>query len=551
MRAVLIIGAGLAGLSAAITLAEGGRKSVLISALPAERAQSVMAEGGINAALDTYGQGDSPEQHFEDTMAAGCGLADPNAVRAMTAEAPEIVEKLAKLGVAFNRTAEGKLDQRYFGGQEKRRTVFAQSSTGKQVTAALIQRARYWESRGMIERRDHHALLDLVMTEDGACAGCILRDGHSGETGVCLGPVLLCCGGLNGLFGKTTGTVQNTGGAAAAAFAAGVPCANLEMIQYHPTTAAISGKRALISEAARGEGGRLFLLRGDAPWYYMEELYPKFGSLMPRDVVSRETARLCREYGQETAWLDMTGITAGAFEEKLADLRAFCREFLHLDPKTAPIPVYPGIHYFMGGLYVDALHRTPARHLYAAGECACQYHGANRLGGNSLLGALRGGRQAARTILAGETEDDVLSPPEQAAAQWRQKLREIEGRCGACSCAAGEQCLAQTMRAALGIERSEETLRAGAEALAALAEELRRGRDSRVRPEEQLALERRVDLAAAMTESARERKESRGAHWRRDFPERRDADFQKTTLACRRDGKTEIAFAEIPKEEST
>lgn len=546
MKPVVIIGAGIAALSAALTLAEAGRQSILVSSMPAERAQSVMAEGGINAAIDTCKEGDSVEQHFADTMAAGCFLADPNAVRALTEEAPKVVRWLCDLGVAFNRRENGAIDLRYFGGQKKRRTAFAQSSTGKQITAALVQRARYWESRGIIRQYDHHELMDLVMDGQGGCAGCIVRDEYSKKFEILPGAVLLCSGGMNGLFGKTTGTTRNTGAATAAAFARGVACANLEMIQYHPTTAAISGKRALISEAARGEGGRLFVLRGGERWYYMEELYPELKNLMPRDIVSRETERVCRENGADTAWLDLTGLNEQVFSEKLSDLKTFCLEFLHLDPVKEPIPVYPGIHYFMGGVYVDDAHRTGMEHLYAAGECACQYHGANRLGGNSLLGAAFGGMRAARTILAASDEGGRM--PSGAGDDFFASLREIEQRKEECSCAAGEKRLAEIMNGCMGIVRREETLGRGAEKLQELAQTLRRGKDPRTDAAQQLQLQRRVELAAAMVESARARKESRGAHWRTDYPARDDVQFQKTTLARKGAAGAEITFAEIPKE---
>ena len=549
MRAVIIIGAGIAGLSAAIALAEQGQRSVLVSALPSERAQSVMAEGGINAALDTKGQGDSVEEHFRDTIRSGGGLSDPTAVRALTEGAPALVRSLAALGVAFNRTAAGEIDLRYFGGQKKQRTAFAQSSTGKQITAALIAEARKWESRGLIARRPHHQLLELARDGAPRCAGAVVLDEYGGGMEFLPGPVLLAAGGLNGLFGKTTGTLQNTGAATAAAFAAGAACANLEMIQYHPTTTAISGKRALISEAARGEGGRLFVLRGGERWYYMEERCPELGNLMPRDVVSRETERACRETGQETAWLDMSGVSAAAFEEKLSDLRSFCREFLHLDPQSAPIPVYPGIHYFMGGVYVDEAHRATLRGLYAAGECACQYHGANRLGGNSLLGAAFGGRRAARTLLD-ERAQWEHAPAEEAAAlsPLRAALAEIEQRAGDCSCAAAQLRLAEIMNGCMGIRRCEADLAEGERALSVLEASLRAGRDDGAGAAAQLLLERRVALAKAMVKSARARKESRGAHCRTDYPDRCDAQFQKTTVARQRGGTTAVEFAPIPKE---
>lgn len=546
MRPVIIVGAGIAGLAAAITLAEQGCGSILVSSMPSVRAQSVMAEGGINAALNTAGQDDSTKEHFRDTMAAGCDLADPNAVRALTEGAPEVVRRLASLGVAFNRTAAGELDLRYFGGQKKKRTAFAQSSTGKQIVAALTQEARKWEAKGLIHRRSHHQLQKLLVTGENECTGCIILDDNTESCEILSGTVLLATGGLNGLFGKTTGSTQNTGAATALAYTAGAACANLEMIQYHPTTTPFSGKRVLISEAARGEGGRLFLWRSGERWYFMEEKYPELKNLMPRDVVSREIEQVCREGGQEHAWLDMTGIGSAVWEEKLGDLREFCTEFLHLDPKKEYVPVYPGIHYFMGGLYVDEYHRTTVRRLYAAGECACQYHGANRLGGNSLLGAAFGGAKAAKTMLQEsggrtETQGDVLE-------QFERDMAEIHMRREHVSCAKAERRLAGIMNGCLGIRRCEAALADGAQQLAALRALLAAGRDEAVPPWEQWLLAQRLTLAEAVIESARARKESRGAQYRTDYPERDDAQFCKTTVARCKNGGAEIRFADIPKE---
>ena len=549
MKAVWIIGAGVAGLSAALTLARHGQESVLVSSAPSVRAQSVMAEGGINAALDTKGQGDSMEEHFRDTMEAGCGLADPNAVRALTEGAAEVVRTLARLGVAFNRTEGGALDLRYFGGQKKKRTAFAQSSTGRQVMAALIQEARRWEDRGLIRRKDHHEVVKYLTRGQNECTGCIILDKYTKSCEILSGTGLLASGGLNGLFGRTTGAVQNTGAAAAAAYLAGAACANLEMIQYHPTTAAISGKRALLSEAARGEGGRLFVLRDGSRWYYMEEKYPELKNLMPRDVVSRETEAVCRECGQDTAWLDLTGVDKEVLSERLGDLTEFCREFLHRDPRREPIPVYPGIHYFMGGLYVDAAHRTTLRGLYAAGECACQYHGANRLGGNSLLGAIFGGYTAAQTILRDIPLPEMCAAEaEKAAEDWRALCGAVAARREIVSCAAAEAELSRILNGCLGIRRQEVSLHAGAAALAELTARVRAGWDREAGAARQYALEAQLSLAAAMVESALARKESRGAHFRTDFPRRDDARYQKTTVARWKGGSAEITFEPIAKE---
>ena len=546
MKPVIIIGAGIAGLIAAVTLAQRGQRSILVSTMPSERAQSVMAEGGINAALDTKGEGDSPEEHFADTLRVGCDLADPNAVRALTEGAKEMVLWLSSLGVAFNRTEQGTLDLRYFGGQKKQRTAFAQSSTGKQIASALIQEAHKWEAQGRIVRMNHHSMVNIAVNGQKECTGCIIRDNYTNCCQFLSGNVLLASGGMNGLFGKTTGTTQNTGAATAVAFAAGAACANLEMIQYHPTTTPISGKRALISEAARGEGGRLFVWRDGEKWYFMEEKYPELKNLMPRDVVSRESVMACEETGEEQVWLDMTGIDEQIFAKKLSDLRDFCLEFLNIDPKKEYIPVYPGIHYFMGGLYVDAAHRTTLSGLYAAGECACQYHGANRLGGNSLLGAAFGGKRAAETILK---EALVFESADEAALKaYQEKLQGIENRTQAISCKKVEQKLTTCMKACMGIRRCEETLKQGAQTLSALEKMLAEGKDAYASAEEKQLLLEKIQLAQAMVESARARKESRGAQWRSDYPERKDDSFRKTTVARRKNDHFEIVFEDIPKE---
>ncbi|MDO4615095.1 MAG: FAD-binding protein, partial [Lachnospiraceae bacterium] len=398
---VQIVGAGLAGLSAAITLAEHNIRCQLISQYPSERAQSVMAEGGINGALNTMGDEDAPSFHFSDTMRAGCDLADREAVRGLTEAAPGIIRDLQRLGVPFNMSDEEIL-LRPFGGQKKRRTAYARSSTGKIIMTALIDEARKYEAAGMIRRYSHHECCSLLL-EGELCRGVVIRDLHRAdqESLTLEGPVILACGGLNGLFpGRTTGTTANTADAAAMLFSQGVLFGNLEMIQYHPTTIGIPGKRCLVSEAARGEGGRLYVMRDGEPWYFMEEKYPELGNLMPRDVVAREMYFVTRDPAcGSQVYLDMHHLSKEVWEKRLPDLRKEIIHYLSLDPVRDPVPVDPGIHYFMGGIHVDRGHRTNYGNLYAAGECCDQYHGANRLGGNSMLGAIYGGRTAAETLL--------------------------------------------------------------------------------------------------------------------------------------------------------
>ena len=274
-KTMIIVGAGLAGLAAALKAAKEGFDVKLISSFPSERAQSVMAEGGINAALDTQKEGDSPKQHYEDTVNAGCGLADPNAVWNMTQAAPNLVRWLHRIGVQFNTCGFDEIDLRNLGGQKKKRTAFAKSDTGKQLMTAMIDAVRQKEAEGSVERFSHHSFQTLLI-HNGICLGCQIRDDYAGETLQLAGnAVIIASGGINGLFGDTTGSLANTGEVTAELFRLGIPMANLEMIQFHPTTVELGGKRMLISEAARGEGGRLFAYKNGIPWYFMEERYPE------------------------------------------------------------------------------------------------------------------------------------------------------------------------------------------------------------------------------------------------------------------------------------
>ena len=523
MERIKIIGAGLAGLSAAITLAEKGYKSTLISLQPSERAQSVMAEGGINGASNTMGENDSPAQHAADTLKAGVDLADPAAVQDLAEHAPEIHQWLVNLGAPLHRK-DGKLILRNFGGQKKKRTAYAQSSTGKVLMTALIDECRKYEASGVIHRLSHHEFLSLILREE-RCEGVWVRDSYTGASFALTGPVIFAAGGLNGFFpGMTTGTTANSGDAAAILFSQGVAFANLEFIQYHPTTVRIPGKRMLISEAARGEGGRLFIYRNGTPWYFMEEKYPELGNLMPRDVVSREMFRLTRESGEQV-YLDLCGLSRQTWKEKLADLREEIQYYLALDPAKEPVPVSPGIHYFMGGIHVDRDHRTNLPGLYAAGECACQYHGANRLGGNSTLGAIYGGMTASKTAAA-EQEPVSAEIPADSEPSWLPNLPVFANR------------LRDVLLSGLGILRDENSLNAALEQL----ERLPRSENS--------TDEIRRLLGRAMLLSARERRESRGAHTRTDFPQRDDEQFRKTTVVTLQDGEIRLCYEPIGKDGS-
>lgn len=528
MSRINIIGAGLAGLSAAITLAESGTECNLFSLQPSERAQSVLAEGGINGALNTMGEDDTVAEHYNDTLRGGVFMADPNAVHNLTSGAPGIIRWLEGLGVPFNMSG-GELILRNFGGQKKKRTAYARSSTGKIIMSAVIDEARKYEVSGLIRRYPHHEFLRLII-KDGECVGVRIRDCYNGRIADFSGPVILCSGGMNGVFpGKTTGTTQNSGDVTATVFAQGSLLGNPEMVQYHPTTIGISGKRCLVTEAARGEGGRLWIMRkSDEPWYFMEEKYPELKNLMPRDVVAREMFFVRRQedcVGE--VYLDMTELPEDTWKNKLSDLREELIKYLDIDPKYAPVPVHEGIHYFMGGIDTDELHRTNIRGLYAAGECTCQYHGANRLGGNSMLGALFGGKKAAHTILSGDYEtigcDDEPRYIDEYEPFAQEASPELVER------------ISDILLSGLGIVRSEEMLTKALSKLSALEKE---------REYNQRELNR-FRLAQAMLRGALERRESRGAHYREDYPER-DERFRRATVAQLKGGEVCISFRELP-----
>lgn len=563
MAEIIVVGNGLAGLSAAITAAELGAKVMLISQNPPDRSQSVMAAGGINAALNTKGEEDSPQEHYEDTLKAACGLADSEAVKEMTNAAPEVIKKLSRMGVIFSKEGKGRIDLRYFGGQKKMRTVFSKSGIGKQLMCGLSQEARRLSAKGSITVKESYKLLSIIMDE-GTCLGGVFEDNTTGKLIAVTGDALiLATGGMNGIFGDTTGSVLSDGSATAVAFTQGAKLGNGEMIQYHPTTVQINGKRILISEAARGEGGRLFTYKGNEKWYFMEEWYPEEGNLAPRDVVSKCIYRVCNELksgisGANQVYLDITFLPEEKIQTKLKEISDLCRTYLKINPSKEYIPVYPGIHYFMGGIYVDKNHESSIEGLYAAGECACQYHGANRLGGNSTLGAIYGGMIAARNAVhrvdLTEKSSNAITNAEKikrrlicAENEIIKKEAEIAGyKTGNISPSEILRALRIIMNHAMGIERDEKGILNGLKSLRVLQARSKDMGEGELSQTEPIVVKNMLFTAEALLLSALERKETRGAHIRKDYPERDENHYHKTTVASYfDDGTIQITFKEV------
>jgi len=531
MKKVLVIGSGISGLTTAIECASAGMQVLLVSPFPSERAQSVLAAGGINAALDHKDEQDSVESHIEDTLKGGCYIAGKKAVTGLCETAPEIVEWLEHLGTVFSRTDRGKIDQRAFGGQSHRRTCFCGTSTGKQIVTALVMEARRYEGMGRIRRllwTDFHSGL----IRNGVCYGVrVYNEASRTLEDVTADAVVIATGGQNALFGKTTGSTQCDGYTAGRLFLQGAELKNLEFIQYHPTTIHTGQKKMLISEAARGEGGRLYCEEGGKRVYFMEDKYGENGNLMPRDVVSREMYEL-----KKPVFLDVTFLGKKRILERIPEIYELCMKFRGIDITRESIPVEPSVHFFMGGLAVDLRHETNIKNLYAVGECASMYHGANRLGGNSLLAAVYSGRVAARAIA--ETGEGGAAPDLSAElAEDRRKLEAGYAVEKGFSVMHVKKLLADTMHERLGIVRDEKELKQGigeVDSLLDASDKLRY--DGAEMPYFNYSVKGILTLAKATLIAAESRRETRGAHVRRDHPETRDDYCAATIISCS-DGK--------------
>lgn len=604
VRRVIVVGGGLAGLTTVIKLCEAGVPVDLFSLVPVKRSHSVCAQGGINASVNTKGEGDSPQVHLEETVYGGDFLANQPPVKGMADAAPGIVFMLDRMGVPFNRTPEGLLDFRRFGGTLFHRTAFAGATTGQQLLYALDEQVRRYEtidvedehgiaSRGekMVRKFEFWDFLSIVQDGEGVCRGIVAQDLKTmmieSFPAEC---VCVATGGPGIVFGRSTNSVINTGTAASAVYQQGAIYANGEFIQVHPTAIPGADKLRLISESARGEGGRVWVpkdpkeaRRGrDVPEkdrdYFLEAKYPGYGNLVPRDIASRELFLKCFHEGKGVyngksgknefeVYLDLTHLGKDTLKRKLAGILEIYEKFVGEDPYENPMRVFPAVHYSMGGLWVDfernaegSLVKGSARNqstnipgLYAAGEVDYGYHGANRLGANSLLSCIYAGLECGpamatyRKNMKTSSLDLSSSVFESATQRETKKYEAILKMSGDENPYVIHKELGETLLRDCTIERHNGTL----DKVIAKIDELE-DRYSRVgaldisEHANQSAqfirhLSNMLVIGRVIAQGARNRDESRGAHFKPEFKQRDDANWLRTTLASyQRDGNKSV-----------
>src|SRR5580658_6059427 len=555
---IVVVGGGLAGLAAVIKIAEMGGSVDLFSIVPVKRSHSVCAQGGINAAKNLKGEGDSTWKHFDDTVFGGDFLANQPPVKDMCEAAPGIIDLLDRMGVPFNRTPEGLLDFRRFGGTLYNRTAFAGATTGQQLLYALDEQVRRYESEGKVKKYEHWEFLSAVLDSNKICRGICAMDLHSMEVRTFpADAIIIATGGNGAIFGKSTNSVVCTGSAQSALYQQGCFYGNGEFIQVHPTCIPGEDKLRLMSESARGEGGRVWVPRTagekrpikqipDADrWYFLEEWYPKYGNLVPRDVATRAIHKVVYEHGlgidgQPMVYLDLTHIDRATLNRKLEGILEIYEKFVGDDPREVPMKIFPGMHYTMGGVWVDFNQMTNVPGIFAAGECEYQYHGANRLGANSLVSCIHGGFIAgpnalkyAKNLSAAEG-DGGASAELARQSEINKKLLNNEGTENPFKL---WRELGETMSKHVTVVRYNKGLQ---EADHKIVELIDRFKKVNLSDKSQWAntsfafarqLNNMLELSRVVVHGAIQRDESRGAHYKPDFPDRNDEKFLKTTKA--------------------
>jgi succinate dehydrogenase / fumarate reductase flavoprotein subunit len=558
----LVVGAGGAGLRAAIELSERCRTAV-ISKLYPTRSHTGAAQGGVCAALGNVEE-DSPEWHAFDTVKGGDYLVDQPAALLMTEEAIEAIYQLERWGLPFNRTADGRIDQRRFGGHTRnhgeapvKRACYAADRTGHMILQTLYQQCVKRDVRFFNE----FYCLDLLRDDAGTTAGIVAYELATGELHVFRAKaVLFATGGYGRMFRVTSNAHALTGDGPAVVWRRGIPLEDMEMFQFHPTGLARLG--VLLSEAARGEGGIVLNSEGER---FMERYAPTIKDLAPRDMVSRAIYQEIKEGrggGPTGDWvyLDISHLDPKVIEEKLPDITEFARIYLKVEPMNEPVPIQPTAHYAMGGIPTDTDGRVVVGAdeavvpgLYAAGECACvSIHGANRLGTNSLLDLVVFGRRAGDDAARYIGEADLAMPPEHPERPTLELLDGILGRTTGDNAGEIRKELQDNMFDLAFVVRSNESLTKMQQILASLRERYERvaitdkGSLYNTDLMETVELGYLLDCADALVAGALVRTESRGAHFREDHPLRDDANWLKHTLATReQDGTIRMEYKPV------
>ena len=550
MHDVLVVGAGCAGMRAAIEAHDRGARVAVISKLHPTRSHSGAAEGGINAALGNTAE-DSPEMHAFDTVKGSDYLGDQDAIEIFTAEAPGDIYQLEHWGCVFTRNEEGRLAQRPFGAAGSPRTVFAADITGHVLIQVLFEQLQKRMDQGLEVLEEYFAF--RLVIEDGRCTGVICWDLMSGGVKLVTGKaVVLATGGVGRLYRATTNAYACTGDGMAMALSAGLPLKDMEFMQFHPTTMYPSG--ILITEGCRGEGGYLLNKDGER---FMQRYAPNALELASRDVVSRsETTEIEAGRGiNGSVLLDLRHLGAEKIRTRLPSTRELAMTYASVDPIYEPIPVRPGAHYHMGGVETDSSGGAGAEGLYAAGEVACvSVHGANRLGGNSLMETItfgrRSGHAAADYALAAPSPNGHGEAARADAEAWVGSL--LDNTSGERPWQIRDE-LGQSMLENFGVFRYADKMERQVGVLAGLRERYERGVVIEDKGDvfntdltQAIELGYLLDLADCMLQAGIARRESRGAHSRPgDYPERDDENFLRHSISLWQDGRPQLSYKDV------
>jgi succinate dehydrogenase flavoprotein subunit len=546
-------------------MAELGLAVDCMSLTPVKRSHSVCAQGGINSVNDlTRQQGDSEWLHLDDTVYGGDFLQHQPPVKEMVWWGPRIIDLMDRLGVTFNRTPEGYRDQRRFGGTLFKRTAFAGATTGQQLLYALDEQVRRWHASGSVAMYEGWDFLGPIIDDHGRCRGATAQNLITMEIRAFpADAVIVASGGCGLIYGRSTMSMACNGSAVSRVAQAGTPYANGEFIQVHPTAVPGSDKLRLMSESARGEGGRVWVPRkpqderdpNSIPeaerYYFLEERYPKYGNLVPRDIATREIFNVCVNEGlsvesdRQCVYLDLTHIPRAELDRKLGGILSIYEKFQGVDPRDVPMKIFPAVHYSMGGLWVDyertadgglkpgspRIQQTNIPGLYAIGECDYQYHGANRLGANSLLSCIFSGLFLGPVIknLLGSLKESAgdakfVSLMSGAQAEKRDDHNKLLARVGGNENPYQiHQELGDVMTRAATVVRFNNQLTAAIEKVNELEERTRRcslsdtGQWTNQNVVYTKALRDMFPIAKAILKGALARDECRGAHYKPDF----------------------------------